>query len=162
MAFVRLLLPRTIVEAIPLRRIREAKTSIRLLRKACRDSVRHKKALLAANKLDTNDIISALLRDRQVSDEEELLVHMMMMLGAGHETVAVAITWALYELCRHPQWQEDIRSEIRAYLLVYEKGKSPEAPKFDPDNTPRLNSFVSEVLRYWPPAPQVVRTPFLL
>jgi hypothetical protein len=33
---------------------------------------------------------------------------------AGHETTASTVTWALYELARHPEFQNQVRDEIRA------------------------------------------------
>jgi cytochrome P450 len=32
---------------------------------------------------------------------------------AGHETTASTVTWALYELSRHPDFQTKIREEIK-------------------------------------------------
>ena len=33
---------------------------------------------------------------------------------AGHETTANTVSWALYELSRHPEFQTKVREEIRA------------------------------------------------
>ncbi|KAE8150739.1 cytochrome P450 [Aspergillus avenaceus] len=161
MSFLRLIFPRSVVESLPLQRIRDGKVAIRLLRETCTESVREKKRALARGELNTHDIISTLVRDRHIEDESELVVHMMMMLGAGHETVAVGLTWALYEFCRRPQWQQDVRAEIRAHLPNPDSNPedvSSSSLDMDPEHMPFLNAFVSEVLRYWPPAPQVVRT----
>ncbi|KAE8392333.1 cytochrome P450 [Aspergillus alliaceus] len=161
MSFLRLLFPRVLVESMPLRRIREGKTAIRLLRQTCTDSVREKQRAMARGELHTRDIISTLVRDRHIDNEDELVVHMMMMLGAGHETVAVGITWALYEFCRRPEWQKHVRAEIRAQVPSPESNAEDldsASLDMDAEHMPFLNAFVSEVLRYWPPAPQVVRT----
>jgi cytochrome P450 len=32
---------------------------------------------------------------------------------AGHETTASTTTWALYELARHPKFQDEVREEIK-------------------------------------------------
>lgn len=158
MAFARLLLPKSLVEGFPLRRIKDGMTAIKLLRAACLASVREKTALAAKGQLETDDIVSTLIRDRGLHEEDELLTHMMTMLGAGHETVAVGLTWAVYELCRQPQWQTILRSEIRANIPSLLSNAMPPAQCTDTDKMPYLNAFISEVLRYWPPAPQVVRT----
>lgn len=34
---------------------------------------------------------------------------------AGHDTTASSLSWAFYELARHPQWQVKIRSEAKAF-----------------------------------------------
>jgi hypothetical protein len=36
------------------------------------------------------------------------------LILAGHETTASTITWTLYELARHPEFQNKVREEIKA------------------------------------------------
>lgn len=36
------------------------------------------------------------------------------MLLAGHDTTAVSITWLLWELAKHPEYQNKIREELSA------------------------------------------------
>ena len=97
-----MIVPRRVIERLPLERILEGKKAIDLLRGTCKASVREKKSLMDGDGLVSQDIISVLIRDRHVGDEEALVTHMAMMLGAGHETVSIGLTWAVYELCRNP------------------------------------------------------------
>jgi enediyne biosynthesis protein E7 len=67
------------------------------------------------------------------------------MLLAGHETTAVALTWALYLLCRHPEIQQKVRAEIAEVL----GDRSPT-----PSDMPRLlytGMVIEETLRLYPP-----------
>ncbi|RYP78998.1 hypothetical protein DL769_003088 [Monosporascus sp. CRB-8-3] len=157
LAVAKMVFPSWLVESLPHSRVKEAKKAIKLIHDTCRTSAQQKKALLAGKRLTTPDLISGLIRDRGVSDEDELVTHSMQMLGAGHETVGVGITWSIYEFCRSAQWQHDIRAEVRANLPSPESGDTPAKFAFEAEKMPLLNAFVSESLRYWPPVGQVGR-----
>ncbi|KAH9905500.1 cytochrome P450 [Xylariomycetidae sp. FL2044] len=158
LAVAKMALPKQLVESFPHARVREAKRAITVVRDVCAAAVRRKKDILATGKgLTSNDTVSALIRDKGVCDEEELITHSMTMLGAGHETVGVGLTWSIYELCRCPQWQRDLRAEVRAHLPRPGSGDSPARHAFEPNNMPLLNAFVSESLRYHPPVSQIGR-----
>ena len=43
-----------------------------------------------------------------------MMSQMATFLLAGHETTASSMTWLLYELARHPEYQQKMRDEIRA------------------------------------------------
>jgi cytochrome P450 len=67
------------------------------------------------------------------------------MLLAGHETTALALTWALYLLCRHPEIEQKVRAEIAEVL-----GDRPPVPS----DMPRLlytGMVIEETLRLYPP-----------
>ncbi|KAI1636612.1 cytochrome P450 4A12A [Biscogniauxia mediterranea] len=154
---LKFVVPSTIIDSFPIKQNKEGDKTVALLREACKDSVRQKKELAAKGELVTHDIISALIRDRKVVDDEELVTHMMMMLGAGHETVSVGLTWCMYELSRRSGWQEALRAEVRANLPSPDEGVVPSSHATDIDKMPLLNAFISECLRYWPPIPQVLK-----
>ena len=46
-------------------------------------------------------------------DDEELTAEMFTLTLAGHETTSSTLTFLLYELARHPEYQERMRREIR-------------------------------------------------
>lgn len=101
-----------------------------------------------------DDILSLLLatrdEDGRPMSDEELRGELRTLLIAGHETSAVAIAWALYELARHPDVARRLREELAAL------GPSP-----DPERvvaSPYLGAVCDEVLRLHPVAPMVVRT----
>jgi cytochrome P450 len=92
--------------------------------------------LLAARDADDGSRMS----DRQVRDE------VMTLLLAGHETTAVALSWALYLLAQHPPVDAALAGELRAVL----GGRRPTA-----GDLPRLrylDMVVTEALRLYPPA----------
>jgi cytochrome P450 len=154
----RLLIPLEWIKKLPLKRVQGGLKAIELLHASFHKEIDKKKALMEKGELKTNDIISLLIRDRHCVDDDELVTHMLTMLGAGHETVAVSITWAVYEFARNPEWQKSIRAEVRQVLRNPRPDAPPEYADFEADKMPLLNAFVSEVLRYWPAIPFSSRT----
>ena len=46
-------------------------------------------------------------------DDEELIAEMFSLTLAGHETTSSTLAFLLYELAKHPEYQERMRQEIR-------------------------------------------------
>jgi cytochrome P450 len=100
---------------------------------------------------DTGDLLSMLLRaqdedgggmtDRQLRDE------LMTIFLAGHETTAIALTWAWFLLARNPPAEARLHAELDAVLAG---GRAPTLA-----DLPRLRYaewVVKESLRLYPPA----------
>ncbi|WP_349368322.1 cytochrome P450 [Salinarimonas sp.] len=79
------------------------------------------------------------MSDRQLRDE------MVTLLLAGHETTALVLSWAWYELARHPQAQERLAAEIEAVL-----GDRPAGVE-DLRRLPFAECVVKESMRLYPP-----------
>jgi cytochrome P450 len=99
---------------------------------------------------DTGDLLSMLMRaqdedgggmtDKQLRDE------LMTIFLAGHETTALALTWAWYLLARNPEAEERLAAELSEVL----GGRAPRA-----EDLPRLRYaewVVKESMRLYPPA----------
>jgi cytochrome P450 len=99
---------------------------------------------------DTGDLLSMLLKaqdedgsgmtDRQLRDE------LMTIFLAGHETTALALTWAWYLLARNPEAEERLGAELDEVL----GGRAPTVA-----DLPRLRYaewVVKESMRLYPPA----------
>jgi cytochrome P450 len=89
--------------------------------------------------LAARDEDGAGMTDRQLRDE------VLTLLLAGHETTAIALTWALWLLSRHPQVEATLAAEVERVL----RGRSPTT-----DDLPRLgyvNQVVTESMRLYPP-----------
>ncbi len=103
-----------------------------------------------ASSEDKGDLLSMLLaaqdedgtgmNDKQVRDEA------MTLFGAGHETTAVALTWALYLLSQHPAAEAKLREEVDSVL----GGRA--ATLADLPNMPYSEMLVKESMRLYPPA----------
>jgi len=80
------------------------------------------------------------MTDGQLRDE------VVTLLLAGHETTAIALTWTLYLLSRHPRVEATLTAELEQVL----GGRAPAI-----DDLPRLaftRRVVSESLRLYPPS----------
>jgi len=80
------------------------------------------------------------MTDRQLRDE------VMTLLLAGHDTTALALTWAWVLLAQHPHVAAQLHSEIDAVLA----GQSPTAA--DTARLPYAEQVISETLRLYPSA----------
>jgi cytochrome P450 len=79
------------------------------------------------------------MTDRQIRDE------VMTLLLAGHETTAMALTWALAAIDQAPGLRTDLEAEWDAL---------PEPPHGGPvaDALPLTTAVLAETLRLWPPS----------
>lgn len=97
-----------------------------------------------------DDLLSDLLRaqdlDGSVMTDQQLRDEVMTMLLAGHETTALALSWAWFLLAIHPAEQAKIHCEVDRVLT----GRLPTA-----GDVPQLaytNLVVREAMRLYPPA----------
>jgi cytochrome P450 len=82
--------------------------------------------------------------------DEEICDELIIFLFAGHDTIATTLTYALWALGRHPQYQDRVAAEV---------AKLPDRPLMV-DDIPRLSYTVQvlrESLRLCPPAPTGTR-----
>ncbi len=98
-----------------------------------------------------DDVLSALVHARDEDgrplDDEELRDQLVLLTLAGHETTAVALSWAVYALHR---------PENRAALDRLRAELAPLGPEPDLDaitRLPWLDAVIQETLRRWPGAP---------
>jgi cytochrome P450 len=105
---------------------------------------------------DAGDLLSMLLaaRDEDGSrmSDQQLCDEFITLKLAGHETTAIALTWAWHLLSQHPEVEEKLAAEFRGVL----RGRSPEV-----EDLPRLtytDTVVKESLRLYPPAFAMGRT----
>jgi cytochrome P450 len=93
---------------------------------------------------DRDDVLAAMLRatdgQGQPLDERELRDQLLTLLGAGHESSTLALTWAVERLSRNPATQDRLIAEL-------DEGKEEY-----------LLAFIKESLRTRPPVLDVIRT----
>ncbi|MGB0524037.1 MAG: cytochrome P450 [Flammeovirgaceae bacterium] len=92
-----------------------------------------------------NDLLDMLLSIRyedtgQGMDEEQLIDEILILVVAGHETTANALSWTLYLLANHPDKLIKLQQET-ADLSIEETVKHPY-----------LNAVIKESMRRYPPA----------
>ncbi|KAJ2914160.1 hypothetical protein MD484_g6276, partial [Candolleomyces efflorescens] len=81
---------------------------------------------------------------------EEVLAQMNTLFFAGYETTSHTLTWALIELCRHPEVQEKLREEVN------QMGGEPTWEQITL-GLPYLDAVTQEVLRMHMPVDNILR-----
>ena len=74
-----------------------------------------------------------------------------LFFAAGAETTAASMGWACWLLSRHPDIQEELRAEVEAFWAT----GNPDWNHLS--ELPKLENFVSEVLRIFPATPVIGR-----
>jgi cytochrome P450 len=70
-------------------------------------------------------------------------------MSAGHETTSNTLSWAIFELTRHPEIQDKLRAEIREKIA--EKGNEKGNSVFSGhnyDNMPYLTAVVKVAQKF--------------
>jgi cytochrome P450 len=83
---------------------------------------------------------------------DDLIHNMQFFIVAGHETTALAISWALYLLANAPQQQERARDQARTQL----GGRTATAQ--DLPGMPLIENILEEAMRLYPPVGLLART----
>lgn len=94
------------------------------------------------------DLLGTLLEAREagVFDDRAVRDEVMTLLLAGHETTALALTWAFHLLALNPEVEQALHAELDRVLA----GRPPTAE--DLEVLPVTRGVVGESLRLFPPA----------
>ncbi|XP_013360518.1 PREDICTED: leukotriene-B4 omega-hydroxylase 3-like [Chinchilla lanigera] len=85
---------------------------------------------------------------------EDMGAEVATFMFEGHDTTASGLSWALYNLARHPEYQERCRQEVRELL----RGREPEEIEWDDlTQLPFLTMCLKESLRLHPPITSISR-----
>lgn len=100
------------------------------------------------------DLFSRLCRAESEEGERysdaEIIDHLIFLMMAAHDTTTSTLTSMVYELGRHPEWQERVREECRA--------SADEALDYDRlGELETVDRVLSETLRRYPPLSTIPR-----
>lgn len=148
----------SLLQKMPTKRNKRIDEGGKVIRDVARQMIRLKKEKMEDSSAQTGvDIISVAMQSG-VLDEENLVDQLMTFLGAGHETTATAMQWAVYALCKNPDVQTKLREEIRANLPPLSSTDPGSIKATMIDNLPYLHAVCNEVLRFHPSVPGTIRT----
>ena len=92
----------------------------------------------------------------------EMASEMLDHIFAGHETIAITLTYLMYELSCNPDLQSELHTELAALdpQLTYPPAQAVPSSRAL-DALPLLDAIINETLRRWPvvPGPQPRVTP---
>ncbi|XP_042639184.1 cytochrome P450 4F2 [Orycteropus afer afer] len=114
--------------------------------------------LKAKAKTKTLDFIDVLLlskdEDGKELSDEDIRAEADTFMFAGHDTTASGLSWILYNLARHPEYQERCRKEVQELL----RDRRPEEIEWDDlAQMPFLTMCIKESMRIHPPVTAVSR-----
>ncbi|XP_036089778.1 cytochrome P450 4F2 isoform X1 [Rousettus aegyptiacus] len=114
--------------------------------------------LKAKAKTKTLDFIDVLLltkdEDGKKLSDEDIRAEADTFMFEGHDTTASGLSWILYNLARHPEYQERCRQEVQELL----KDREPKEMEWDDlAQLPFLTMCIKESLRLHPPVTVVSR-----
>lgn len=89
--------------------------------------------------------------DGSAMTEQQLRDEAVTLFVAGHETTAVALAWALYEIARNPGMQQRLREEVDR------ETNGVPASLADVGKLQFARNLFQESLRYYPPVPLFAR-----
>jgi cytochrome P450 len=128
----------------------------RLARVVVQVSKAREQRLAASPGAQSTDLLTVLHRGNDPSTERalhqrEIEANVFTFIAAGHETSAIAITWALYLLSIDPEWRERTETEVDNELS--------DASQVS-ESLERLvatRAVIEEALRLYPPIPSINR-----
>ncbi|KAL4827750.1 hypothetical protein H8958_004015 [Nasalis larvatus] len=114
--------------------------------------------LQAKAKSKTLDFIDVLLlskdEDGKELSDEDIRAEADTFMFEGHDTTASGLSWVLYHLAKHPEYQARCRQEVQELL----KDREPKEIEWDDlAQLPFLTMCIKESMRLHPPVPVISR-----
>jgi cytochrome P450 len=148
----RLLLP-PFFRYLPLRGMRDVRRAVNDMNDAVYEIIRQRRN---GGKQPSGDLLSLLMQARDEDGsrmtDEQLRDEVMTFLLAGHETTALALSWALYLLSQNAGVEEILHDEVDRALA----GRLPSTS--DLSSLTYVDNIIKETMRLYPPAWSVART----
>ncbi|HEY0627448.1 MAG TPA: cytochrome P450 [Allosphingosinicella sp.] len=105
----------------------------------------------AAERMDLLAVLVRMKQDGQLEDEE-IIAHLTFVIAASYDTLSSATVSTLYYLAKHPEWQDEVRSELLANII-----NPTEIALADLQKCEKVEWVVKEALRLNAAAPVLWR-----
>ncbi|XP_026429259.1 cytokinin hydroxylase-like [Papaver somniferum] len=119
--------------------------------------IQSRKESIGNNNDHGKDLLGIMLHDNSKNKKlsvEELVDECKTLFFSGHETTALALTWTLFLLALHPEWQNHLREEIKQ---VIGEGELLLNDLTNIRKLKKMGWLMNEVLRLYSAAPNVQR-----
>lgn len=140
---------------LPIKHNRDVQEGVRYFRDFC-ERLLHDKQRIEKKQTRHRDILSVAMESGEFTNRE-LVDQIMTFLAAGHETTSTAFQFVVYVLCKHPEIQTRLREEVRSSLPPNSLDSSTPISASLIDSLPYLHAVCNETLRFYPPAPMILR-----
>jgi len=151
MTGARMLMP-SLARFLPLPSMLEVRRAVRELDRTVYQIIDRRRR----NRQDSGDLLSMLLEARDEDgndmDDQQVRDEVLTFLLAGHETTALALSWAFHLLAENPEANERLCAELDRVL----GGRAPAIS--DLTALPYAEGVIKESMRLYPPAWGVGRT----
>jgi cytochrome P450 len=101
---------------------------------------------------DSFNVLRKLMAQSPALPKNVIRDEVMTLLLAGHETTSNSLTWTFFYLCQHPEWQQELKNELKAL-----GSKASELTVQDIALLKVHRSVVLEAIRLMPPIPAISR-----
>ncbi|KAF8499477.1 cytochrome P450 [Hysterangium stoloniferum] len=138
----------------PSARLKRLHSYMTIARGIAKDLVDRETTSHINGKAHSKDTMSLLVRANIATDpkenlsEDEVLSQLTTMFLAGHQSIAATLTWALYELSRHLEYQALVREEIKAIKEQISQRGNNEITIADLDTMKYMLALIKETLRF--------------
>ncbi|KAF2174285.1 hypothetical protein M409DRAFT_16548 [Zasmidium cellare ATCC 36951] len=147
-----LIFPEWILDTLPLKRNQELRGAVRAVGSRIREKVADLDEKSSLGGQSRNDIMDVVRRDGNEFDTDMLVNQCLTFLGAGHDTIAQSLNWAIYELSVNKNVQERLRQEVKTHVPEPVETSEPDADALAcVDNMPYLAAVCNEIIRLHPP-----------
>jgi cytochrome P450 len=134
-------------EGIPTPRVRRGRAARDDLFSVCDAIVAGRREGRTTGETDLLSLLLAARDGEERLDDEEVRSQVLLFMLAGHETTAIALTFALHLLGRHQDVQDSVRQEVRDVL----GDRSPTSATVT--GLPLTTAVLKEAMRLYPSAP---------
>ncbi|OCH85106.1 PAH-inducible cytochrome P450 monooxygenase PC-PAH 1 [Obba rivulosa] len=152
------------VDYLPTRESTRFRRTLKVINRLAEDLIAEKtQACLAGKAENKRDILSILVKANASEDprtrlaNHEMVAQMSTFLLAGHETTASSVTWLLWELAKHQEWQSKLREEISCIRDRVTARGDADFSVADYDAMSHMVATMKESLRFHPIVHTLVR-----
>jgi len=111
-----------------------------ILKIGIQNKKKHHEELKARGQEPQKDFISLMLSNN--FSDEEIYDEILTFYFAAHDTTSSTLSWVLYFLCKYPEYQKQLRSEIESKSINLEELE---------EKLPLMKNIIQETLRMRPP-----------
>ncbi|CAE6464854.1 unnamed protein product [Rhizoctonia solani] len=156
---------RWVLDLVPFQTIQNLRRAIKLQNEQAEEIIRARLELVSAGSDMSSeagrgrDIMTLLMKANESEeseahiDRQEMVGHMNIFIFAGHETTSATVTRILDILAQRPDVQVRLREELSQYFKEISNESHHDALL----ELPYLDGIVREVLRLFPPVPNIPR-----